>query len=41
MLNSKAKKYQTPRLHTYGKLQDLTKGTTGSGADNGEFKDGT
>lgn len=41
MLNSKAKKYQTPRLHTYGKLQDLTKGTQSSGADNTMFKDGT
>lgn len=41
MLNSKAKKYETPRLHTYGKLQDLTKGTQPSGVDNGSFKDGT
>ena len=44
MLNRKktrASKYETPRLHTYGKLQDLTKGTSASGADNGSFKDGT
>lgn len=41
MLKHKAKKYETPRLHTYGKLQDLTKGTSSSGTDNSQFKDGT
>ena len=44
MLNRKktrASKYETPRLHTYGKLQDLTKGTVTSGTDNGSFKDET
>ena len=40
MLKRKAK-YEAPRLHTYGKLQDLTKGTTSSGTDNSQFKDGT
>ena len=44
MLNRKktrASKYEPPRLHTYGKLQDLTKGTSSSGTDNTNFKDGT
>ena len=44
MLNRKktrASKYETPRLHTYGKLQELTKGTSSSGMDNDQFKDGT
>lgn len=36
-----ATKYEAPRLQTYGKLQELTKGTTGSGADNAVFKPGT
>ena len=38
---TRASKYETPRLHTYGKLQDLTKGTTASGVDNTSFKPGT
>ncbi len=37
----KTPKYETPRLQTYGTLKSLTKGSTGSGADNGQFKSGT
>lgn len=34
----KATAYETPRLQTYGKLSDLTKGNPGSGADGSAMK---